>query len=106
MGVIKNPKGLHAVILHDKDKNLKMVVPEKFEARPGERVEWVIEPSNLQVGVTFDASTGSPLDWQSEKSVGGKLRGTVAPDAEDKVYKYTVTDGNGNTMDPRVRVKR
>jgi plastocyanin len=105
MGVIKNPKGLHATILHGKNKNLKMVVPDEIEALPGEFVEWVVEPSNLQVTITFDSSTGSPFAWLQKKGPNGTHRGTVERNAGG-YYKYTVEDDNGNTMDPRVRVKR
>jgi len=105
MSTIANPKDKHCVVLHDPRRKLKMIVPDTIEALQGEFVEWVVEPSNLQVTITFDPSTGTPLNWTQKKGVDGDFKGVVARGAKG-FYKYTVEDDLGNVIDPRMRIKR
>jgi hypothetical protein len=101
MGEIKNPtEGVDAVIIFDKNGNLQMVVPEEFEIAKGEDVKWLITPQN-QVKVKFD--TRSPLNWD-EREETKEVVGVVKPNAKAGSYKYTVSDDNGNFIDPRIRV--
>jgi hypothetical protein len=108
MADIKNPRGMDAVIFFDNEQ-LDMVFQDDFEVLPGQSVEWVIRPSKSEAWMFFDSSSNnpfeSPFDWQGEKSFKGKIRGTIKRDAVG-VYKYSVRDAKGNTIDPRFHVKR
>ncbi len=108
MTEIKNETGTDAVICFG-EKVLEMVCPEEFEVLPGQPVEWRIVPPN-EVTVKFDAND-SPVEWSKLSSkdpntgVVGPIKGTIKRDAQG-IYKYSVTDTMGNTIDPRVKVRR
>ena len=99
-----NPTDKHAVILYV-DKNVDRIIPDSFEAKEGEIVEWVIRDPN-QTRIVFQGD--SPLEWTSKMSKGNhtKITGTVQPHTSRKTpYKYIVSDGQGNEIDPRVQIK-
>ena len=108
MTEIKNDTSMDAVICFG-EKNVCMVFPEEFEVLPGQPVEWRIVPLN-EVTVKFDAND-SPVEWPEASSkdpntgVVGPIKGTIKRDAQG-IYKYSVTDELGNTIDPRVKVRR
>lgn len=96
-----NPMDKHAVILFV-DKNLDRIIPDEFVAHEGEIVEWVIRDPN-ETRIAFQGD--SPLEWISRMSKGDhtKITGTVQPYTNRKTpYKYTVSDGQGNEIDPHV----
>ncbi len=100
-----NPTDKHAVILFS-DKNLERIIPDEFVAHEGEIVEWIIRDPN-QTRIVFEGD--SPLEWSSKMSTGlhKKITGTVQPYTNRKTpYKYTVVDGQGNSLDPRVQIKK
>ncbi len=103
MGTIPNPTGMDAVIVFEK-KKLKMIFPNDVEVIPGQTVEWLIEPPELDAELFFDVNADSPFDWHSKKAANGKIKGTVKRDAVG-LYKYSVT-ASGDTIDPRLRVRR
>jgi hypothetical protein len=99
-----NPIDKHAVILFV-DKNLDRIIPDEFEAKEGTVVEWVIRSPNA---TRIDFKDDSPLEWSYQMSDGDheKITGTVQKDTKRrKPYKYFVSDGQGNTIDPRLRIK-
>jgi hypothetical protein len=99
-----NPTNKHAVILFD-DKNVDRIIPDEFEASEGTIVEWVIQNPN-ETRIYFEDD--SPFDWKSKMSTGEhkKITGTVKANTKrKKPYKYFVSDGQGNTIDPRLRIK-
>jgi hypothetical protein len=100
-----NPKDKHAVILFS-DKNVERVIPDEFVAYEGEIVEWIIRDPN-QTRIAFEGD--SPLEWKSRMSTGRhkKITGTVQPHANRKTpYKYTVSDVQGNEIDPHIEVRK
>jgi hypothetical protein len=98
---IQNQKGIHAVIVFE-DGELKMVVPEDIPASPGQSVQWIVVPPN-KAEVIFDIGD-SPLEWESNPSDHSRITGTVKRDARGD-YNYAVSDGKGNTIDPRLRIR-
>jgi hypothetical protein len=108
--VISNPERLVA-ILHDGTGNLWAVIPAVIEAKEGEDLEWVVLPSHLDVTVKFSPSAGSPFSWPEKNGHDRQIKGTVQPGKApwlfgSKDYKYTVTDKQGNTIDPHVRIRK
>jgi len=104
---IPNPKTGNAAIVFF-DKNLNRIIPDQFDVylSEGTSVEWVIIPPNA---VTVDFKGDSPFEWDFMKSTKDhkKITGTVQDGkVRKKPYKYVVTDRQGNTIDPRIRVKR
>jgi plastocyanin len=78
-------------------------VPDTIWAYPGQSVQWIVVPSN-EAKVTFDIED-DPIDWVSNPSKNARISGTVRRKAIGD-YKYSVSDGKGNVVDPRLRVKR
>jgi len=100
-----NPTDKQAVIVFD-DKNLDRIIPDEFEVREGTIVEWIIRSPN-ETRVDFRGDT--PLEWDSQMSMGvhEKITGTIQPNTKRKEpYKYFVSDRQGNTVDPRVKVRK
>lgn len=89
-----------AIIFEDND--LKMIVPDPFEADPGQTVTWVITPTGRDVELTFVGD--SPFDWSTKKNTGNKIEGTVLRQAKGW-YKYSVSTPGGRTIDPHIRIK-
>jgi plastocyanin len=99
---IKNPTDLHAVIVFEEGE-VKMVVPDEIWASPGQSVQWIVVPPN-NAKVIFDIED-TPIDWESDPRDQSRIKGRVRREARGE-YKYSVSDGAGNTIDPRLRVKR
>jgi hypothetical protein len=98
---ITNPTDITAVIVFD-ENGLKMVVPDPIKVPSGRTVKWVVVPPSNKAEVFFGENE-SPFDWgsQSDDSI---ITGTIQRDAKGE-YKYSVRDGKGNIMDPRIQIK-
>jgi plastocyanin len=98
---IVNQTGVHAAIIFEGEE-IKMVVPDTIWVYPGQSVQWIVVPSN-GAKVTFDIED-DPIDWISNPSKNARISGKVRREARGD-YKYSVSDGKGNVVDPRLRVK-
>ena len=99
--VIANQRDIHAAIIFE-DGEVTMVVPDEIWASPGDLVQWIVVPPNM-AEVIFDVAN-CPIDWKSDPRGNMRIKGTVRPDAEGE-YKYSVSDGKGNVVDPRLQIK-
>jgi hypothetical protein len=105
MTKIENPTGSNAEIDFENGK-LKRVFPDVFWVERGQLVEWAITSPGQDAELFFPNPKDSPFDWTSEKSKSGKIKGRIRDDAEkDRLFKYSVTAA-GDTIDPRVGVRR
>ena len=100
-GNIANQTGIDAVIVFEEGE-VKMVVPDNIRAYPGQSVQWIVVPPNM-AEVIFDFKLG-PIDWDSHPSGETRIKGTVRREARGE-YKYSVKDGKGNVIDPRLRIR-
>jgi hypothetical protein len=98
---IANQRDLHAVIVFEEGE-VKMVVPDNIRAYPGQSVQWIVVPPNT-AEVIFDFEAG-PIDWDPSSSGKSRIKGTVKREARGE-YKYSVNDGKGNIVDPRLRIR-
>jgi hypothetical protein len=104
---IANPTGVDGVIIIDRSGGIERVVPDEIVKKAGENVKWMVVPPK-DVTLSFEPNE-SPFDWESRSSKphgGVEITGMIQKNAKDKDYKYSVTDANGNTIDPRVKVRR
>jgi len=103
---IVNPTGVDGIIVIDKFGVFKIIVPDEMVKEPGEAVKWWIVPPR-NVTLAFKPKK-SPFEWESEHSApsgGVEITGTIRTDAVmGECYSYTVTDEDGNTIDPRIRI--
>ena len=101
---VSNPKGLDAIIYSTNEKgDLSGVFPDEIEKGKGRSTQWLVAIWNNPITVTFQ--TDSPFDWKKQKSdKNGRIVGVIRGNAKETVYKYTLTDSQGNEIDPRLRV--
>jgi hypothetical protein len=62
----------------------------------------VVPPNNAKI--TFGIGD-SPFDWESNPSDHARITGTVKREAIGE-YKYSVSDGKGNVIDPRLQIRK
>ncbi|MBW2494145.1 MAG: hypothetical protein JRE43_05295 [Deltaproteobacteria bacterium] len=99
--IIENQRGIHAAIIFEEGE-VTMVVPDIIRAHPGESVQWIVVPPNVaEVSFKID---NDPMEWDSDCRGHTRIVGTVRRDARGE-YKYSVSDGKGNVVDPRLRIK-
>ena len=97
-----NQTDIHAVIIFEKGE-IKMIVPDKIWAYPGQSVQWIVVPPN-DAKITFDIED-DPMDWITNPSKNARILGKIQRDATGD-YKYSVSDGQGNVVDPRLRIRK
>jgi len=100
--IIQNQTDIHAAIIFE-DGELKMVVPDTILASPGQSVQWIVVPQN-NAKISFQIGD-SPFDWESNPSDHARITGKVRRDAIGE-YKYSVSDGKGNVIDPRLQIRK
>jgi plastocyanin len=100
-----NPIDVHAVVIMG-EKGIERIIPDEFDAKEGTTVQWMIkDPDKIRINFRGD----TPLEWDDETSDSPheKMTGTVRQNtAREAPYKYYVSDGQGNTIDPKIRVRR
>ena len=99
--IIENQRGIHAAIIFEEGE-LTMVVPDIIRAHPGESVQWIVVPPNMaEVGFKIE---DDPMEWGSDPRGHTRIMGTVRREARGE-YTYSVSDGRGNVVNPRLRIK-
>ena len=99
--IIENQRGIHAAIIFEEGE-VTMVVPDIIRAHPGESVQWIVVPPNM-AEVSFKIEN-DPMEWDHDSRGQTRIVGRVRRDARGE-YKYSVSDGKGNVVDPRLRIK-
>jgi hypothetical protein len=102
---IPNPTGSNAEIDFENGK-LKRVFPPEFWVLEEKTVEWAVTSPGQEATVSFREDDCPIVEWTSENTKNGKIKGTIKRGTErKKPYKYSVTAG-GDTIDPHVGVRR
>ena len=99
--IIANQTDIDAVIVFEEGE-VTMVVPDRIWKYPGQSVQWIVVPPNA-ANIIFDIED-TPIDWESNPHNQTRIKGTVRREARGD-YKYSVSDGKGNVVDPRLRIK-